>query len=145
MSTDSERIEIPGRSGVAVRISAGAAIEIINTFGHQVVDFWAFMDSNINRYLSMSHSRAVLNRISPRSGDTLVDNERQPIIRIERDSFNGMHDTIIPPCDKYRYELLGCNEYHENCVDNMFWRNEGPGNIAKLLSSIAEFMDEYTG
>lgn len=120
MPTNNGLIEIPARSGKAVRVTAGTAIEIINTHGHQVVDFWAFQSSDLNRYLSMQNCRAVLNRMSPKIGDMLVDNERQPLLKLEHDSFPGRHDTIIPPCDSFRYQLLGCNEYHANCADNMY-------------------------
>ena len=30
-----------------------------------------------------------------------------------------MHDTIIAACDAYRYALLGCADYHDNCTDNL--------------------------
>lgn len=113
-------VEIPARSGRAVRVAKGTAIEIVNTHGHQVVDFWAFDSSDLNRFLSMQHCRAVLNRLSPKSGDVLVDNERRPFLELEADSSQGRHDTIIPPCDSARYQLLGCKEYHANCADNMY-------------------------
>jgi uncharacterized protein YcgI (DUF1989 family) len=32
---------IPARQGRAVRVPRGAAIDVINTHGTQVVDFWA--------------------------------------------------------------------------------------------------------
>lgn len=112
-------IEIPARSGKAVCVAAGTALEIINTHGHQVVDFWAFDQSKLSRYLSMQHCRAVLNRLWPNIGDMLVDNERQPFLKFEHDSSPGRHDSVIPPCDAFRYQLLGCKEYHANCADNM--------------------------
>ena len=31
----------------------------------------------------------------------------------------GIHDTLLAACDQYRYELLGCEEYHDNCTDNL--------------------------
>jgi hypothetical protein len=36
------------------------------------------------------------------------------------DTAPGTHDTLLAACDRYRYELLGCKEYHRNCTDN-FW------------------------
>jgi uncharacterized protein YcgI (DUF1989 family) len=30
-----------------------------------------------------------------------------------------VHDTLIAACDVYRYELLGCKGYHDNCTDNL--------------------------
>ena len=117
--TDNKQ-EIPARCGIATRVPAGNSIEVTNTHGHQVVDFWAFHDPDMQRYLSMQHTRAVLSKISPGEGDMLVDNLRKPFLRIEADTFGGLHDTIIPPCDKARYELLGCTDDHANCEDNLF-------------------------
>lgn len=117
---NSDVTEIRARSGKAVHVDAGTTIEIINTHGHQVVDFWAFQRSDLSRYLSMQHCRAAFNRLWPKSGDMLVDNERRPFLKLEHDSSPGKHDTIIPPCDAFRYQLLGCSEYHANCVDNMY-------------------------
>ena len=35
------------------------------------------------------------------------------------DTSGGIHDTLLAACDRYRYELLGCPEYHDNCTDNL--------------------------
>jgi len=37
----------------------------------------------------------------------------------EEDSSMGRHDTLIAACDDYRYGLLGCTDYHDNCTDNL--------------------------
>jgi uncharacterized protein YcgI (DUF1989 family) len=31
----------------------------------------------------------------------------------------GVHDTLIAACDRYRYQLLGCRDPHDNCTDNL--------------------------
>ena len=33
---------IPARHGVADRMKKGQTLKVINTFGQQVIDFWAF-------------------------------------------------------------------------------------------------------
>ena len=50
----------------------------------------------------------------------MVTNRRRPILKIIEDSAGGTHDTLLAACDRYRYELLGCKDYHRNCTDN-FW------------------------
>jgi uncharacterized protein YcgI (DUF1989 family) len=35
------------------------------------------------------------------------------------DTTPGIHDTLLAACDRYRYEQLGCAEYHDNCTDNL--------------------------
>ena len=111
--------EIPAREGRAVRVAQGHALKIINTFGTQVVDFWAFKAGDLGTYLSMQHTRAALSRLAPNAGDTLVDNWREPMLRFETDTSPGVHDTIIPPCDQARYAKLGCAEGHASCAGNL--------------------------
>ncbi|MGI9523881.1 MAG: DUF1989 domain-containing protein [Hyphomicrobiaceae bacterium] len=110
---------IPARRGLAVSINKGQALKIINTHGHQVIDFWAFNLEDIGEFLSMEHSRATLTSIFPKAGDALVTNRRRPILRFLEDSSPGNHDTLMAACDTYRYELLGCTDYHDNCTDNL--------------------------
>ena len=35
------------------------------------------------------------------------------------DTSGGIHDTLMAACDRYRYEVLGCTDYHDNCTDNL--------------------------
>ena len=119
--------KIPARSGRAVRLQAGQSLKIINTHGHQVVDFWAFADPDVSEFLSMEHMRAMLNTIFPRPGHGLHSNRRRPILHFVEDTSPGIHDTIMAACDTHRYELLGCTEYHDNCTDNLATAMAGVG------------------
>ncbi|GAA0305750.1 DUF1989 domain-containing protein [Rhodovulum strictum] len=119
MSEDPERITIPARKGRAVRLSAGEAIEIINTHGSQVVDTWVFNAEDPTEFLSNEHMRATLGKLWPGEGDALITNRRRPIMVLEKDTSPGRHDTLIAACDDYRYGLLGCADYHDNCTDNL--------------------------
>lgn len=110
---------IPARRGRAVRLGAGQAIEIVNTHGHQVVDTWVFNADDMREYSSNEHMRPTLGTIFPGKGDALVSNRRRAIMQIEEDTSPGRHDTVIAACDNYRYGLLGCTEYHDNCTDNL--------------------------
>ncbi len=111
--------EVPARQGRAVKVSRGQALKIINTFGHQVVDFWAFDARDLGTYLSMEHTRSTLSRLTPRAGDLLVDNWREPMLAFESDTSPGVHDTVIAPCDPARYKKLGCAADHASCADNL--------------------------
>ena len=114
------RHEVPARGGKAVALKQGQLLRIINTHGHQVVDTWAFNADDLNEFLSMEHMRAAINRIRPKPGDKLVTNKRRAILTLLEDSSPGIHDTFIAACDIYRYQGLGCKEYHNNCADNLF-------------------------
>ncbi len=110
---------VPARRGRAVHLATGQAIQIINTHGQQVVDTWCFNDADMTEFLSMEHLHAMLESIFPAEGDALVTNHRRPILTLERDTSPGRHDTVIAACDRHRYALLGCDDDHDNCTDNL--------------------------
>ena len=110
---------IPARKGAAARIKKGQVLKVVNTHGSQVVDFWAFNEADLGECMSMEHSRASLVKIIPAVGDVLITNKRRPILTVIEDTSPGIHDTLIAACDDYRYGLLGCTGYHDNCTDNL--------------------------
>src|SRR5689334_6979237 len=112
-------IEIPARQGKAVRVRKGQRVRVINSRGQQVVDTWAFNASDIAEFMSMEHSRVAIGHIIPAVGDSLVTNQRRPILTLIEDNSGGIHDTLFAACDRWRYERLGCTEYHDNCTDNL--------------------------
>lgn len=115
----SSRITIPARRGKAALLQWGEYIRVINTHGQQVIDTWAFNLDDLSECLSMEHSRTTLGRITTQVGDPLVTNRRRPILHLVEDTSPGVHDTLLAACDRYRYELLGCTTYHDNCTDNL--------------------------
>jgi uncharacterized protein YcgI (DUF1989 family) len=112
-------ITIPARKGKAAIVEKGKRIRVVNTHGTQVVDFWAFNVKDPREFMSMEHCHTSLLRVIPRVGDGLVTNKRRAILTILEDTSPGIHDTVIAACDRYRYELLGCKTYHDNCTDNL--------------------------
>jgi uncharacterized protein YcgI (DUF1989 family) len=110
---------IAARSGRATFLVRGQCIKVINTHGSQVVDTWAFSRANMAEFMSMEHSRATLGHIIPRVGDALLTNRRRPILTLTEDTSGGVHDTLMAACDRYRYEELGHQGYHDNCTDNL--------------------------
>ncbi|MEX1080766.1 MAG: urea carboxylase-associated family protein [Halofilum sp. (in: g-proteobacteria)] len=120
MTSESEKFIIPARRGRAARLTRGQAIKIINTHGEQVVDTWAFSAEDLTEFMSMEHLRPTIGRIRPKQGEQLVTNRRRAIMTLEEDTSPGIHDTLIAACDDYRFGLLGCTEYHDNCTDNLY-------------------------
>jgi uncharacterized protein YcgI (DUF1989 family) len=116
---DIARDQVPARQGRAIPMKRGQVVRVINTHGQQVVDTWAFARDDVREFMSMEHTRASLSRIIPKTGDALVTNRRRPILTLVADTSPGIHDTLIAACDRYRYELLGCTTYHDNCTDNL--------------------------
>ena len=115
----SEQKLIPARKGAAQRLKKGQRLQVINTHGSQVVDFWAFNDPDLGECMSMEHTRASILRVIPKVGDVLITNKRRPILTMVADTSPGVHDTLIASCDIYRYQQLGCTGFHDNCTDNL--------------------------
>ncbi len=113
------RHTIPARRGKAARVREGQRVKVINTHGEQVVDTWAFVNQDLSELMSMEHTRATLVKMTPSVGDHLYTNRRRPILTLAQDTSPGVHDTLMAACDNYRYGLLGCTEYHDNCTDNL--------------------------
>jgi hypothetical protein len=112
-------ITIPARHGKAALMKKGQKLRLINTHGYQIVDTWAFNEHDMKEFMSMEHCRVALNSLRPKVGQSLVTNKRRPIVTLVEDTTPGVHDMLIAACDRYRYELLGCKEYHDNCTDNL--------------------------
>lgn len=119
MADASALMEIPARGGKAHHLAAGMSIRVINTHGEQVVDTWAFNTHDIHEFMSMEATRATILKLRPGVGDTLYSNNRHAMLTITADTSLGIHDTLLAACDRHRYGLLGCNEYHDNCTDNL--------------------------
>lgn len=113
------RRTIPARKGAAALLRKGQVLKVINTHGTQVVDFWAFNAQDLGECMSMEHCRPALLKTIPGPGDVLVTNRRRPILTLLEDTSPGIHDTLMAACDLYRYQLLGCTAYHDNCTDNL--------------------------
>jgi uncharacterized protein len=112
-------IEIPARKGKAARLRQVETVKITNTTGQQVVDTWAFSAADMREFMSMEHSRVAFGHIIPAAGDILVTSQRRPILTVVEVTSGGIHDTLFAAYDHWRYELLGCQGYHDNCTDNL--------------------------
>src|SRR5258706_10149366 len=101
---------IPARHGVATPLPKSSTIKIINTHGTQVVDLWAFSTSLSSstasppdyQDLSMQSTHVSLGKLIPQVDDTLVSNERKPMLTIVEDTTDGAHDTLVAACDRWR-------------------------------------------
>jgi len=116
---EAARVTIPARKGKAAVLRQGQRVRVVNIHGTQVVDTWAFSLRDPREFMSMEHTRTHLQRLVPKSGDSLVTNRRRPILTLVEDTSPGIHDTLLAACDRYRYEQLGCVGHHDSCTDNL--------------------------
>ena len=110
---------LEGGYGCSVKLSRNESLKIVNTEGSQVVDLWAFSQSDQSEFLSTEHTRSCLQKLVPGTGDTLYSNQRRAILSILQDTSPGIHDMLLSACDEQRYALLGHVGYHRNCADNL--------------------------
>lgn len=113
-----DQIILKAGTGAAMRLAHGQRVRIVNTYGTQVVDCWALNAGDPAEHMSMPHCRNHWYRLTPRPGDLLVTNLRNPILRLAADSSPGIHDTLIPCCDLTRYRQLGIAGHHPSCAEN---------------------------
>jgi len=112
-------ILIPATYGKAAKLRKSQAIKIVNIYGTQVVDCWAWNEHDLGEYMSMEATRVWTQRLNPIVGDSYVTNKRNPILTVVEDTTPGVHDTFMAACDRERYERLGVTHYHRNCLDNV--------------------------
>ena len=115
----SEEFNIAGGHGGHISLTAGENLRIVNIEGSQVVDLWAFKQSDPAEFLSTEHTRSCLQKLIPAPGDRIYTNLRQPMFSIVEDTSPGIHDMLLSACDEQRYSLLGHVGYHRNCADNL--------------------------
>lgn len=124
---------VPARGGVAVRLRSEQCLTVVNPSGHQVCDLWGFAADDLDECLSMAHLHTSISSIFPKVGDGLVTNLRRTLLEIAEDTFAGRHDTLIASCDEARYLELGCQNYHDNCADNLKFALEAIGLAAPFV------------
>ncbi len=111
-------ITVPGSHAKAVLVKANHTVEVVNTHGTQVVDFWAVRADRPEIALSMQHSRVKWLNMRPHPGDSILDDERSAVMTLLADTSPGVHDTLIAACDPHRYAQLGAAPGHRSCAVN---------------------------
>ena len=110
---------VPAGHGRLVSLHAGQRLAVINTFGTQVVDTWAFSRADPAECMSMAQSRSVNSRLFALPGQCFVSTRRRAMLRLVEDTSPGYHDTLLCACNGAIYRELGCAGYHRSCEDNL--------------------------
>ena len=147
MSTETRELIIPAGHARLWRMRAGERVTIVQTEGHQVGDFIAFNAADLTEFLSPSHTRRCLNRISIGLGHSLYTNHREPIVDVVEDTV-GVHDILAAACDPYRYRRDFGVENHRSCRMNFVevlaehaipdWRVPDPVNLFQNSPVLAD-------
>lgn len=113
-------IDIPGYQGRAVQIDKGSIFRVVDTEGCQIADMFVISADKTTEVFSPAMTRQVIFRLTPKPGDILYSNQRQPILTFLKDTSPGRHDMSIACCDPDFYVDLGADSMHSNCRDNFY-------------------------
>ncbi len=119
MTRAADLLTIPARHGASLQLSSGQSVEIVNTYGSQAVDTWAFCASDPTEFISMEHTRSRLSRTIPQISDGLFTTRRRVILTMTGDTSPGIHDTLLCACSPELYQELGCSDDHRSCQGNL--------------------------
>ena len=62
-------------------VTTGTTVRVVNPKGHQVVDLWAFVESDPTEYLSMAHNRTAHYTTRLQAGHVLVTTKMRVTLR----------------------------------------------------------------
>ena len=100
-------------------VTTGTTVRVVNPKGHQVVDLWAFVESDPTEYLSMAHNRTAHYTTRFQAGHVLVSNRFMKLLRFIEDTTDGLHDSFHAACSAQSYAHFGSDRQYPNCEDNL--------------------------
>lgn len=112
-------ITVPASEGRAFRVEQGQSVRIVTPHGAQAADFFAYNAANTGEWLSAAHTWVASRDTRPKKGNVFLSRFRRPMIDFEDDGADGVHDMMLPACDKLRYEQLGHEGPHASCSENL--------------------------
>lgn len=141
-----KRIEVPAGEGRAALVEAGTSFKVIDPDGGQVGDLFAFAASDISEFVSASHTRPAIGKLFPKPGDQVLSNRRRPMLILEEDTSPGRHDMLYAACDPARYRLLGVQQGHRSCEQNLLEAMEAVGfSKVQIPQPLNIFMEVLVG
>ena len=129
---------IPPRSGVALRLSKGQRLKIIDVEGEQVSDLVAFNADDTHEWISSGRTLDYLGRCLVTKGDAIYSNRSNVLFEILDDTV-GRHDFLLAPCSAEMFKKT-YNEPvpHRGCFGNLAAALEpykiGPDQIPVALN-----------
>lgn len=115
-----DTIRIAVQSGRLFEVDRGDTLRIIDPFGQQVSDVFAFCAEDTGESLSSGRTLDNTGKYLMTTGDLLYSNRGRPLVRIGEDTC-GRHDFILTPCSQATFDLLYPEHegYHPNCLENL--------------------------
>jgi uncharacterized protein len=111
-------VVVPAGEGRSILAPAGAYLSVVDLEGAQVADFVALQRADLRKAVSPHQTRSSLRRLTLRVGDSLVNQDREPVLEIVRDDV-GVHDLLFCACSpalyRQRFNLMD----HRSCRMNL--------------------------
>ncbi|MDF0650245.1 MAG: urea carboxylase-associated family protein [Nitrospira sp.] len=115
----SNTIHIPPQSGRSFKIKQGKILRVVDPFGEQVADLFAFGEHDHDCRLSSGRSLDYAGRIYLTTDDILYANNSKPMFTIVEDTV-GLHDFLLTPCSQEMFEILYKHKgHHPSCFENL--------------------------
>lgn len=110
---------IEPRTGAGFELKKGQKLKVTDLNGEQVSDFFCFMKSNAEEYLSSGRTLDYLSKIFIGEGDLLYSSESRPMAKVVEDKV-GRHDFLLTPCSKDTFRIIyGDKHPHHGCQGNL--------------------------
>lgn len=110
---------IEPRTGAGFELKKGQKLKVTDLKGEQVSDFFCFMKSNSEEYLSSGRTLDYLSKIFIGEGDVLYSSESRPMAKVIEDKV-GRHDFLLTPCSKDTFRIIyGDKHPHQGCQGNL--------------------------
>jgi len=103
--SSSHLTRIPPQSGRSFKIKRGQILRVVDPFGEQVSDLFAFDEHDYDCRLSSGRSLDYASRIYLTTGDELFSNRSNVMARIVADDV-GHHDFLLTPCSKDTFRII---------------------------------------
>jgi uncharacterized protein len=125
--SSSHLTRIPPQSGRSFKIKRGQVLRVVDPFGEQVSDLFAFDEHDYDCRLSSGRSLDYASRIYLTTGDILYANNSKPMFTIIEDTV-GLHDFLLTPCSQEMFEILYQHKgHHPSCFENLLLSLRGHG------------------
>ena len=110
---------IAPQSGRSFTINRGQVLRVVDPFGEQVSDLFAFDEHDHDCWLSSGRSLDYASRIYLTTNDILYANNSRPMFTIIEDTV-GLHDFLLTPCSQEMFEILYKRSgHHPSCFENL--------------------------
>lgn len=117
--TTTQVMRIPPQSGRSFKIKRGQTLRVVDPFGEQVADLFAFNEHDFDCRLSSGRSLDYASRIYLTTKDILYANNSKAMFTIVDDTV-GLHDFLLTPCSQEMFEILYQHQGpHPGCFENL--------------------------